>query len=287
MSYKLLQRQLRRLPIPRNIILDGSRTIKHLYLNEETKHLQSIFNEILNKEQYRDGIPKLLDLIYINKPYWLIELDSLKYTKFKGYWPEVHLIEELTNNKYLLDRYYGNYQKSFSVVKFMGEKPNETLPLITRAEKDHHINEVVNNAKNAFKLIISNKTIFEVSKRPFEVLYFPSKLGKIEYQKGREIRFKNKIKYVKELLNKFPPMEKSQLIKLFQSINQPITPNFYKHLRRRRANYNKIDRDVLNLIMKVGPVSDQDFHEIFQTYSDRQYTYSEGNYIIYSNLKTV
>lgn len=278
-SYKLLQRQLRRLPLPRGIILDGSKVLKQHYQLGKSKRFELLFHRILDQEQYKK-INEILDAIYkVEKPQWYRELINIPYMKVKGHWPTIHLIDVLTENAKTKDTYYDKLAKPFSVVQSLNLKSkNSQVPLPLMKKYSQQVNPVLNIIKEvqkAYTFIMSQRT-FEITKHPFEVFYYPSKLGTPEHPVGIDSLLRKKVSHVKNILETFQPILKEELEKLMKSRGK-INPNFFRHLQRKRTEQTT-SYQVKKLIIKEKVLSEEQLQDIIRKYLRQQYYLENTNY---------
>ncbi|KAI5969752.1 hypothetical protein CANMA_001214 [Candida margitis] len=278
-SYKLLQRQLRRLPLPQGVICDGSKVLKQQYLQGKSKRFELLFHQILDQEQYKK-LTEVLDAIYkVDKPAWYREFINIPYMKVKRHWPTIHLIDTLTDNSSAKKTYYCKLAKPFSVTQSLNLKPDEAqyhLPLLKKF--GDQVNPVVNLIKEVHKtyqFVVSQK-VFEVTKHPFEVFYYPSKLGIPEHPVGIDCLLRKKVSSVKHVLETFQPISKEQLTKLMNA-NGVVNPRFYHHLQRKRS---KVDTSfqVKKLIIKEKILGEEQLQDVIRKYLQQQYYLENANY---------
>ncbi|KAG5420265.1 hypothetical protein I9W82_002145 [Candida metapsilosis] len=279
-SYKLLQRQLRRLPLPKGIIIDGSKVLKQSYQLGKSKRFESLFHQILEQENYK-MVHELLDAIYkVNKPQWYNEFINIPYMKVKGHWPTVHLIDTLTNNKNTLSTYYNKMAKPFSVTQSLNlsNDSQHQIPLLKNySDQVNPVRNVVKEVQKAYSFTMSQR-VFEITKHPFEVFYYPSKLGTPEHPVGIDSLLRKKVSHVKHILETFQPISKSQLEKLMRSRDK-INPCFFRHLQRKRSQ-KSTSYQVKKLIIKEKLLSEEQLQEILQSYLRQQYYLENESYKI-------
>ncbi|CAX41390.1 conserved hypothetical protein [Candida dubliniensis CD36] len=205
---KHLQRQLKGLP--QQIITDGLHALQHNPARFTSFH----------------DIPQLLDYIYKpNKPAWWIRFMKCPYYNLKGKWPTIHLIDELGVDT---SGYY-NHQNLLS-----GSTPRPTLPLIkSYANQKDTTTTMIKEVEKLYKFILSKRGLFGVTNHPMEVIYTPSKLGKIHTPAVLDKELKNKVKLIKRVFNDVQPIEKPTLDKL-QSIvvSQPHDSILQQYMAR-------------------------------------------------------
>lgn len=278
-SYKLLQRQLRRLPLPRGMILDGSRVLKQQYLLGKAKRFEHLLHQILDQEQYKK-ISEVLDAIYkVDKPQWYKEFENIPYMKVKGHWPTVHLIDSLTDNEDPKKTYYNKLPQPFSVTQALNintESLREPLPLIKRyAEQINPVVDIIKEVRKVYAFIMSQR-IFDVTKHPFEVFYYPSKLGIPEHPVGLDSLLRKKVSQVKRVLETFQPIQKSQLEKLMNARGS-INSRFFLHFQRKRSKQTT-SFQVKKLIIKEKILSEEQLQDIIQKYLRQQYYLENASY---------
>ncbi|KAI5960036.1 hypothetical protein KGF57_001980 [Candida theae] len=278
--YKSLQRQLRRLPLPRGIIAEGSQVLKQHYRLGKSKRFEIIFQQILEQEKYK-SIHEVLDAIYkVDKPHWYMEFSNIPYMRVKGHWPTAHLIDTLTEDVKTRDTYYNKLAKPFSVTEALKLKQSSKsvlrLPLIR--QYSGQVNSVVNMVKEVRKayFFIMSQRVFEITKHPFEVIYHPSKLGVPEHPVGIDSLLRKKVSQVKHVLEMYQPILIRQLTKLMNARGE-INPNFFRHLQRKRAD-DTTSYQVRKMIIKEKILSEESLQGILESYLRQQYYLENGEY---------
>ncbi|KGQ91884.1 hypothetical protein MG5_03968 [Candida albicans P57072] len=218
MSYKHIQRQFRRLPLPPPIVIDGSRVLKRDY-----KAGKSAVADLLALP-HSQSIPKLLDYIYKYQPAWWNKFMKCSYYNLKDKWPIVHLIDELKVDT----KDYHNHQQ-FSLVEGTPTRP--TLPLIkSYANQKDTTTAMIKEVEKLYKFILSKRGLFNVTNHPMEVIYTPSKLGKMHHQVVLDKELRDKVKLIKRVFREVQPIDKKTLDKL-RAIDSP-SPILKQYLAR-------------------------------------------------------
>ncbi|EDK45812.1 hypothetical protein LELG_03991 [Lodderomyces elongisporus NRRL YB-4239] len=321
LSYKELQRLFKRLPLPRAVLKYSSRKLKKDFRAGNATHLyQTLLYEILHKEQYKK-LPHLLDTLYKwDRPDWCRQFARAHYMTLKPHWPTVHLIYELTKDADALKVYNDKLKKPFSLVEFVKEdvgnqnesiSTNETLPLLKKFsdQRRNYVPGMLNEVENWYNFIQKQPT-FDLAKRPFEMIYYPSKLGTPQDPVTIDGQFKKHVEYMKQLAKEHQPILKANLQLLMaqargngrnnsnygdngvngvngvncstlmrsngnsSSSDIFINPWFYKHLKRKRLD-NTVSRLVKKNINKEHVVDDMYFREIIDRYISFQFYFDD------------
>ncbi|CAK9441593.1 uncharacterized protein LODBEIA_P54610 [Lodderomyces beijingensis] len=295
LTYKQLQRQLRRLPLPTAVLRDATRFVKKDFKYGAAKKFHAIFTEILVNEQYKDQIPKFLDLVYkYHKPKWLKRFMHAHYMSLKAHWPVVHLIDEVTKDPGLLATYHGRIEKPFSVLEHVKFDPAEEehkerrtpLPLMKHyGDQKDEVGGMVKQVETLYSFLTRGSTL-GLTKLPFEIIFAPSKLGLPMYPTGRDMELKRKVTHVKHTIEANLPMMKTGLDGLIKACESPINKNFYKHLRRTRED-ESVPHQVKKLIRKEEVVGDDYFRDILAMYLRQQYWHDKENSNYRMNLDSI
>ncbi|KAI5956355.1 hypothetical protein KGF54_000830 [Candida jiufengensis] len=196
-SYKSLQRQLRRLPLPTNAIKDGSAVLKHRYKLGKTKIFETIFTQILQYEKYHKSIPLLLDAIYKDsKPKWYRDFINIPYMQVKKDWPTMHIIDELTKDTKTISMYHEKLQSPFRLVDHVKGKDKvkkNAFPIFTKySDQTSSVPRLINDVEKAYKFLM-NESIFNLTKHPFEVIHLPTKMGTPEHPVGLDTNLRDTV----------------------------------------------------------------------------------------------
>ena len=142
MSYKHIQRQFRRLPLPPPIVIDGSRVLKRDY-----KAGKSAVADLFALP-HSQSIPKLLDYIYKYQPAWWNKFMKCSYYNLKDKWPIVHLIDELWTQR---------TTTTTSSFRWLKARPHD-LPspnqILCQPKRYHHRHD--QGREKLYKFILSN-----------------------------------------------------------------------------------------------------------------------------------
>ncbi|RCK65068.1 hypothetical protein Cantr_01002 [Candida viswanathii] len=282
MSYKHLQRQFRRLPLPQPIIIDGGPVLKRHYLASGARQFAQLLNAILVDEKYQQ-LPKVLDFIYKDdKPRWLKEFKQIPYKQLKGKWPVVHMIDKLNVDKSV----YNAYDRPPVVVADMipGE-PGTPLPLLRHyANQYNNVADIVKNVEQMYHFLLSNRGVFDVTRDPMEVVHFPSKFGTVHHPATLDRVLRNRITKMRHVFQEYQPIPKQALDKLVAIYREstPINKHFARYSARLRANEECKSASVRNLLRKEFVPDDNDVHEMLQEYLRAQFFRQDGKYILNS-----
>ena len=194
MSYKHIQRQFRRLPLPPPIVIDGSRVLKRDY-----KAGKSAVADLLALP-HSQSIPKLLDYIYKYQPAWWNKFMKCSYYNLKDKWPIVHLIDELK---------WTQRTTTTTSFRWLKARPHDLpSPNQILCQPKDTTTAMIKEVEKLYKFILSKRGLFNVTNHPMEVIYTPSKLGKMHHQVVLDKELRDKVKLIKRVFREVQPIDK-------------------------------------------------------------------------------
>lgn len=262
---------------------------------KEYDRLSTIVDDILDKNKYRE-LSTLLDFIYKGRGQlepWKAQFAKIRYNRWKSIWPQVHLLREFGKPKHIAayDRELRRMDRSesFSVLEELElVVPDDQPPLqpLRCSAAESGLDDLLKEVKKFHQFLKKNaKTLMDVTLRPLEVTYEPSRVGLPLSVAAREKKLRSKITYIKSLCMEFRPLQQETVDHLILvATDQPgselvINPNFYRYSRRCRLKLEKpspFERKYLLQKQLIPDSRNIRFH--YRTYVTRQFSITNGDY---------
>ncbi|WEJ97398.1 hypothetical protein PSN45_004949 [Yamadazyma tenuis] len=191
-----------------------------------------IFKDVMGSESYPEQYGALK------------KFESYNYDQVRDIYPQVHLFKRLD----VPEKYHQEFDKElkqekddFSLVNYFKFDANTIpdIPLISRNQlNDEHEKEemkkVLNHVKQMYNFIASKENITHLKLRPMEVTYPSNKYGLPLHIIQRDKLLKDKLIYVKSVVNRYKPIPASILDQLGQITNGDINPHFFTYMIQKR-----------------------------------------------------
>jgi len=263
-----------------------------------------ILDDVLVSENY-ESLNVILDFIYKEtspQPSWISGFMKYKYTAFKPYWPQVHLLNELTTTPKQSKLYEESLQRDkdadLSLSDYFGIKPDSVdiglRPLkSTTGDKTSPVSTIMLEFKKLHSFLYKNQEkLTHLKMQSLEVTYPTNRFALPIHVTQRDNLLRLKINYAKNLTTEFRPICEDSLNHLIKfAVLKPgntggngaykINGIFYKYMIRLH-NYENVNLNPLHrkhLRSKQLIPNDNNIRKYMREYVRKQFYYD-------SNLKT-
>lgn len=217
-----------------------------------------VLNDILVNEDYK-SIDTLLDFVYKDmqpQSPWISQFMKYKYTAFRPYWPQVHLLDELAHgskHSKLYKEYLENEKDTdLCLQEYFGISSVSTKlklkPLRWQGDNEpSQITDILLEFKKLHTFLFKNQDkLTHLKIQPIEVAYPTNRFALPLHVTQRDRLLKEKINYAKSLCEEFKPIRKESLDHLIRfAIHKPgddkpeeayqINEMFFRYMRRKHS----------------------------------------------------
>lgn len=298
-QYRQLLKRIYKLPVERVTMVKVIEYTKSHFKQKRGnnglyKRSVTLLDEIL--VQWNMGkLTEVLNTVYCRWNLKLIhEFDEVHYLQLKPYWPSVHLIDEFGTRDAI--KVYHQTLKNETVDLFSttsiydaskGPDASDGLPTIGLVNSysidDKRLQLMIDELKKIYLLYYDNQEKL-IGKKvpPFEAVYPTNRVGRPVHVSIRDRILHDQISLTKNLINRFKPIEKSDLKYLYEfSIHKPIepsdyhiNPNFFKFMMKTKHN---VSPTVQKSRVKHLVPSDNNIRKIYRDYVRTSFYLDENN----------